>query len=138
MAKKSYSRQAMQKFVQQDIIAVASGATLTPINLQIPEEVVIKRIVLNVVQTSSSGGITEGAFLASVCQNDSFNPTASDALDENRLVRSVCGNGGHPANLDHTITMRKLSGSGISVTLQNAGSTSESYLTKLTLHYLEV
>ena len=138
MAKKSYSRQAMQKLLQQDIQAVSAGGSLRILSFQIPEEIVIKRIVLNVVQTTTSGNVSDGAFIASVCQNDSFNPDAGDSLDANRLVRSVCGNGVSPANLDHTITMRKLAGSGISVEIQNAGSSSESYLAKLTLHYLEV
>ena len=138
MGKKSYSRQAMQKFVQQDTLAVSSGATFNALSLQIPEEVIIKRIVLNVVCRSSATGFTDGAFIASVCQNDSFNPTTGDATDENRLVRSGCGVGSAPLNLDHTITMRKLAGSGISVVLENVGVTSESYEVKLTLHYLEV
>ena len=137
MGKKSYSRQAMQKFVQQDIYAVNAGTKLTCASLQIPEEVIIKRIVLNVLPRSAATG-TDGAFIASVCQNDSSNPTISDDLDENRLVRSACGTAGAPVNLDHTITMRKLAGSGISVIVDNASSTSESYLVKLTLHYLEV
>ena len=128
----------MQKFVQQSTTAVSSGANTRVINLEIPEEVIIKRIVLNVTPNSAVTNFTEAAFIASVCQNDSFNPDAGDSTDENRLVRSICGNAVSPANLDHTITMRKLAGSGISVQLENVGVSSESFVCKLTLHYLEI
>ena len=138
MGRKSYSRQAMQKFVQQATgFAVSSGGNLRPINLEIPEEIVVKRLVLNVV-CSTANGISEGAFVATICQNDSFNPDAGDALDPNRIVRSGCGSGSSVLNLDHTITMRKLAGSGLSVQLNNVSATSESYTVKLTVHYLEV
>ena len=129
----------MQKFVSQATgFAVASGGNLRPINLEIPEEVVVKRLVLNVVCSSQASGFTDGAFIATICQNDSFNPDAGDDLDENRIVRSICGSASSVANLDHTITMRKLAGSGLSVQLRNVSATSESYTVKLTVHYLEV
>ena len=128
----------MQKFVLQDIVSVSAGSKLQAISLPIPEEVIIKRIVLNSVCRSAVSQASDGSFIASVCQNDSFNPTVDDDLDENRLVRSQAGNGNHPVNLDHTITMRKLAGSGISVILDNSSASSESYLVKLTLHYLEI
>ena len=138
MGKKSYSRQAMQKLIQSDTIAVSAGQNVRPISLEIPEEIVVKRIVLNVVLTSQVTDFTSGAFIASVCQNDSFNPDADDSIDENRLVRSAAGTPGTPVNLDHTITMRKLTGSGLSVQLKNLSASDESYYVKLTLHYLEV
>ena len=137
MGKKSYSRQAMQKFIQADIQAVSAGSKARLLNLSIPEEVIIKRIVLQTVVASAASG-EDGSFIASVCQNDSFNPGTDDDMDENRLVRSGCGSVGSPLNLDHTITMRKLAGSGISVIVDNVSGTSESYAVKLTLHYLEV
>ena len=129
----------MQKFVTQATgFAVSSGGNLRPINLEIPEEIVVKRLVLNVVCSSSASGFTDGAFVATICQNDSFNPDAGDDLDANRIVRSICGSASNAANLDHTITMRKLAGSGLSVQLRNVSATSESYTVKLTVHYLEV
>ena len=139
MGKKSYSRQAMQKFTQQATgFAVSSGGNLRPISLEIPEEIVVKRLVLNVCVSSGTSGFTDGAFVATICQNDSFNPDAGDDLDPNRLVRSICGSASSAANLDHTITMRKLAGSGLSVQLRNVSGTGESYTVKLTVHYLEV
>ena len=138
MGKKSYSRQAMQKFVFEDQVSVSAGTGLTALSFQIPEEVIIKRIVLNSCLYTSTSQVGQGNFIASVCQNDSFNPALTDATDENRLVRSAAGTPYTPINLDHTITMRKLAGSGISVILNNVGGTDEGYYVKLTLHYLEV
>ena len=128
----------MQKFIQAGIVSVNAGTSVQALSLQIPEEVIIKRIVLNTVIRSSVSDATDGAFCASVCQNDSFNPDLGDELDVNRLVRSAVGTPGSPVNLDHTITMRKLAGSGISVILNNSSGANESYYVKLTLHYLEV
>ena len=128
----------MQKFVATSIDSISAGANTRTVSLPIPEEIVVKRLVLQVIPVSAATGLTNGAFIASICQNDSNNPDAGDSVDENRLVRSVCGNAGTPANLDHTITMRKLAGSGVTVQVENLSGTSESYATKLTIHYLEV
>ncbi len=142
--KKSYSRQAMQKFTQSlnraSALVIGSDAEVRMLDFPIPEEIIIKRFVVQVLPavTSTSSAGNEGVCIASLCQSDSNNPAAGDPLDENRLIRSACGTAGTPINLDETITMRKLAGSGIHLYVQNLSGANESYIAKVTLHYLEV
>ena len=142
--KKSYSRQAMQKFTQSldrsNAVTIPSDGEVRLLDFQLPEEIIIKRFVVQVlpaVNSTSSAG-AEGTCIVSLCQSDSNNPAAGDPLDENRLIRSACGTAGSPVNLDETITMRKLSGSGVHLYVQNMSGGAESYIAKVTLHYLEV
>ena len=142
MGRKSYSRQAMQKFTQSTDVAlpmVIPGYTeVRVLDFIIPEEVIVKRFVVNVNVASSASGIDDGSFCASLVQSDSANAAAGDPLDENRLIRSASGTAGTPLNLDDTITMRKLAGSGVHLYIANVSNSSESYFVKATLHYLEV
>ena len=142
MARKSYSRQAMQKFTQSTNIAIPlvipAYSEVRVLDFVIPEEIIVKRFVVNVNVASSAVGIDDGTFNASLCQSDSNNADAGDPLDENRLIRSASGSPGTPLNLDETITMRKLAGSGVHLYIANVSNSAESYFVKATLHYLEV
>ena len=129
----------MQKFIQgARNFAVTGTNSAIALNLTIPEEVIIKRFVLQVVQSTPTTSDEDGAFIASIIQTDNNTPDLADADDTNRLVRSGCGSVNSPLNLDDTITMRKLAGSSVAVVLENVSGSSESYAVKLTLHYLEV
>ncbi len=140
MGKKSYSRQAMQKFVlNDDQIAISAQSSSRVLDFPIPEEVIVKRFVIQVLPgISGTTSSDQGMCIVSLCQSDSNNPDAGDPLDSNRLIRSACGSVSTPVNLDETITMRKLAGSGVHLYVQNASTTNESYAVKCTLHYLEV
>ncbi len=144
MGKKSYSRQAMQKFTQSlsraSAVVIPSGASVRLLDFAVPEEIIVKRFVVQVLPAinASSSTAAEGSCLVSLCQSDSNNPAAGDPTDENRLIRSACGNQAAPINLDETITMRKLAGSGIHLFVENLTGADESYVAKVTLHYLEV
>ena len=143
MGRKSYSRQAMQKFVQQipaaAPIAITAGNQSRVLDFAIPEEIIVKRFVVQVCPAvTGAASVEDGVCIVSLCQSDSNNPDAGDPLDENRLIRSACGSPGSPVNLDETITMRKLAGSGIHLYIENVSQSSESYVAKVTLHYLEV
>ena len=144
MGKKSYSRQAMQKFTQSidraSAVVIASGATVRLLDFAVPEEIIVKRFVVQVLplSNSTSQAGAEGSCIISLCQSDSNNPAAGDPTDENRLIRSACGTATSPINLDETITMRKLAGSGVHLFVENLSAAAESYSAKVTLHYLEV
>ena len=140
MARKSYSRQAMQKFVQQSPPAsIANGVTARLLDFTIPEEIIVKRFVIQVLPgVTGVTAASDGLFLATLAQSDSNNPSSGDPLDENRIIRSGCGSVGTPLNLDDTITMRKLAGSGLHVYVENVSPTAELYVVKCTIHYLEV
>ena len=116
---------------------VAPGATTRIADIQIPEEVIVKRFVVNLM-TLSSTTFVDGNFLAALTQSDSNNPDANDPTDPNRLIRASCGTASTPVNLDNTITMRKLAGSGVHLFVHNLSASSDSYAGQLTLHYLEV
>lgn len=129
----------MQKFVvQMTPLPIAAGASVRVLDIPIPEEVIVKRFVVNTLCSVTGGTDEDGSFIASLCQSDSNNPAAGDPLDTNRLIRSGAGTIGSPLNLDETITMRKLAGSGVHLYIDNVGNTTETYAAKLTLHYLEV
>ena len=144
MGKKSYSRQAMQKFTasldRSSAVVLDSGASARLLDFPIPEEIIVKRFVVQVLPAvnSTSAAPNEGICIVSLCQSDSNNPDAGDPLDSNRLIRSACGTNSTPINLDETITMRKLAGSGIHLFVENMSSNAEAYVAKVTLHYLEV
>ena len=141
MPRKSYSRQAMQKFVQQTLtnLVISAGTQVRALDFDIPEEIIVKRFVIQVLPAvTGAASVEDGVCIASLCQSDSNNPDAGDPLDSNRLIRSACGSPGTPINLDETITMRKLAGSGVHLYIQNVSASSESYIAKVTLHYLEV
>ena len=143
MGRKSYSRQAMQKFIASTNIVVPTvipqQSELNVLDFAIPEEIVVKRFVVNV--NPGVTGTTEadhGSCLVSLVQSDNGVSAAGDPLDPNRLIRSASGTPGSPVNLDETITMRKLAGSGIHLYIANLSTSNESYGAKVTLHYLEV
>ena len=140
MGRKSYSRQAMQKFTQQTAAAsIANGVSTRLLDFTIPEEIVVKRFVIQVVPAvTGATAWSDGLCIASFTQSDSNNPDAGDPLDSNRLVRSGTGSVGSPLNLDDTITMRKMAGSGLHVYVENLGPTTELFVCKCTIHYLEV
>ena len=117
---------------------VPSGTEARVLDFLIPEEIIVKRIVVNVNAVTTASHANDGSFCLSVCQSDSNNAAAGDPLDENRLIRSWSGAPGAPANLDTTITMRKLAGSGVHLYLANVSNSNESYYAKFTIHYLEV
>ena len=130
----------MQKFTQQTgQVAISAGNSSRVLDFPIPEEIIVKRFVVQVCcAVTGAASVEDGLCIASLCQSDSNNPAATDPLDENRLIRSAAGSPGTPINLDETITMRKLSGSGVHLYLENVSASSEAYVAKVTLHYLEV
>ena len=127
----------MQKFVNFDTIGIGglgAGASTVALELDIPEEILIKRCVINVVNLEN-----QNPFEVSIIQTDEFGTAqSSDRLSKQRLVRTEMGAPGAPVNLDFTLTMRKLAGSSVAVVISNHGPGANGFLTKATYHYLEV
>ncbi len=127
----------MQKFVNIDTISVGgldAGAGTVALELDIPEEILIKRCVINCVNLENTN-----PFEVAIVQTDEFgSATSSDRFSKQRLVRTEFGAPGSPVNLDFTLTMRKLAGSSVAVVIFNHGAGANGFITKATYHYLEV
>ena len=127
----------MQKFVEFDTISVGglgAGASSVVLEQAIPEEVLVKRCVVNVVNLE--GNVPFEVSIIETDQNGSA--SNSDRLSITRLVRTAMASNQESVNLDFTLTMRKFAGTSIAVIISNHGATGAGFQTKATYHYLEV
>ena len=129
-------RQSMQKFIASGFIApggLGAGAGQVALEIPIPEEILVKRIVANVIPSDAQPVKT------SVIQTDSSGSAAvTDTTNVNRLVKTHYATATESTNLDFTLTMRKFAGTSVALVLFNAGAAAGGFQYKLTLHYLEV
>ena len=129
-------RQSMQKFIATGFIppaTLAAGAGQVALEIPIPEEILVKRVVANVLPSDGK------LFSAHVIQTDSNGSAAAgDVVNVNRLVRTHYATGTEAANLDFTITMRKFAGTSVALIVYNNDAAAGGFQYKLTLHYLEV
>ena len=142
MARYRSKQQSMQKFVATvPSIVVGSGTTDIVLLIDIPEEVIIKRVISNVVQVGTNAptpGIDDEAFLTTVCQGDDATMTSSDAGNANKIVRAKVGGAWQGCTQDFTLTMRKLRGSTVGLAVSNLSSNNSIFYVSLIVHYLEV
>ena len=142
MARYRSKQQSMQKFFEAvSGITVGSGTTDVPLVIEIPEEVIIKRVIANVVQTGTNAptpGIDDEAFVTTVIQSDDTSITSADAGNPNKLVRAKAGGAWQACTQDFTLTMRKLRNSSVGLSVANLSSNNSLYYVSLTIHYLEV
>ena len=131
----------MQKLIEtQGVFICPAASTAIALNMDIPEECLIKRIVCNVVQSGTNAGtpsVDDEAFLATVTRSDAGTAVASDLTEVNRIVRARAGGAWQACTLDFTLTMRKLAGSGVHLIISNLSSTDSNYYVSLIVHYLE-
>ncbi len=134
-------KQSMEKLTESSNQNVGSGALAILANIVLPEEVIIKRIIANVIPievTAGSVGPESLCFLATVTQADEGSGVVADVNSPQRLVKSHSGSPGVGTNSDFTITMRKRGGSSVQLVVQNLSPTAGvTYHGKLTIHYLE-
>ena len=139
MGKRSYSRQSMQKFIDASTVSVPAGETAVGLDITVPEEIVVKRITAHALPFLSAEQNNDNPFCLAVTQSDTGSAQTTDIDEPNRLVRSEFGNTNSPGNLDYTLTMRKLDGSGIHLLIQNLELASQvTYHVRLVVHYLEI
>ena len=128
-------RQMMQKFIVNGFTApggLGAGAAKVALEQQIPEEVIIKRIVANCITSDGQ------PFAVHVVQTDNGTAAIADSLEVNRLVKTNYAAATNQINMDFTLTMRKFAGSSVALLLTNLGASAGGFQYKLTLHYIEV
>ena len=128
-------RQSMQKFITNGFTApggLGAGAAKVALEIPIPEEVLVKRVVANCIGSDGQ------PFALHVVQSDNGTASTADTLEVNRLVKTNYATATESVNMDFTLTMRKFAGSSVALILTNAGASAGGFQYKLTLHYLEV
>ena len=128
-------RQSMQKFIANGYTApggLAAGAAKIALEIPIPEEVLVKRVVANCIGSDGQ------PFAINIVQSDNGTATTADSLEVNRLVKTNYATATESSNMDFTLTMRKFAGSSVALVLTNLGANAGGFQYKLTLHYLEV
>ena len=141
MARYRGKKQSMEKLIDSGTQSVLPETTVILATLEMPEEVIVKRIIANTVPIAviaGAAGAESLCFLASVTQADEGAGDPTDEDSPQRLVRSHAGSPGVGTNLDFTLTMRKRTGSSVQLLVQNLSQTATiTFHGKLTIHYLE-
>ena len=147
MARRARSKQAMQKLVTINQQTWGASDTFKAINLTpaggFDDECIVKRIrvTIQVNQNSSSDDAYEPLYFSIVQTQTDDTPTINTWLDNNLVVATgIVSAGGGSRTYDHTITMRKLSGSAMFLCLSNPGTFSGSdveHNVLAQLHYVE-
>ena len=131
----------MQKLIEtQGAVLVPAASSGLVLDMDIPEECIVKRVVCNVVQLGTNAitpGVDDEAYLCTVTQSDDGTASIADQTSVNRIVRARTGGAWTPCILDFTLTMRKLTDSGIHLIISNLSSTDSTYYVSLIIHYLE-
>ena len=134
-------RQFMQKLTETASGSVVHSGHAVALEIPFDQEVLVKRIVLNVNwQGASSSASSSDAMVATIVQADTQGTiTASDASDVNRLVKRRAGGTQKVIIYDETTQMRKYAKSSVGVILNNLDLFNDAtYTASLDLHYLEV
>ena len=142
MSRYRSKRQVMQKLYDSTAgFVMNSNTSQVQCTIAIPEEVIVKRIVANLIPIGAGAtpSFAEGPSLLSVTQSDDTAALAADSSSPVKLIRQRAG-GWNGIVIDETITMRKLAGSSVSLVCANLGGSAQAttYFCSLTLHYLEV
>ena len=127
MARRARSKQAMQKLITRQLdIAWGSSDTFKAIQLTDPagfdDECIVKRIRITLATTPGNADILIPMLWTVVQTQDNNAPTEATMYGDNLVVSSGAATPSTPSSYDHTITMRKLSGSSLFLCLNVPGT----------------
>ena len=142
MARRARSKQAMQKLITRQLdIAWSASDTFKAIQLTpsagFDDECIVKRIRVTVTH---QGNVLEPPILWTVVQTqDTTAPTEATMYGDNLVISSGAATPSTPGLYDHTITMRKLSGSSLYLCLNVPGTWSQAgeFSAICQVHYVE-
>ena len=144
MARRARSKQAMQKLItnQLDVAWTASDTfkaiQLTP-SVGFDDECIVKRIRMTLALQPSNSDLFVPFLWTIVQTQDTTAPTESTMYGDNLVVSSGAATPTNPSVYDHTITMRKLSGSSLYLCINVPGTTTSDmkFSTIAQVHYVE-
>ena len=141
MARGRKSKQNMQKDIVTFTSVVQTNEALILANIIPDQEILVKRVILNVLpinKPDTSAGSLSGAYICGVTESDNGTASTTDLGSEQRLVRSTSGNAYGINNVDTVLTMRKEGGSGVHAIYRNFDAGPVTVEGQLIIHFLEV